>query len=261
MYAYFSDNSTGDKVKTQVLRTIQSKLRSAHIEGRNYQYSNLHQLTEFVVNATTAGASNLVMIGNDADFHQLLHAAKKQKNLTFGYIPLLKTDPLGSLLEIANYKQACGALTARKVMSLATISVDDSPIVTQAELVHDRDTDLSLRIDGQLELKLEAHRLKVQNLQTDVHHSRAIGLEVFAHSSASKLPGETKPILKLAHSATPTGSHDKQLLHLSANRVEIKTDKPWRLGVLGEAKTKFLVQITPQPLQIIAKKHTRLNPS
>lgn len=213
-----------------------------------------------MANATSAGARNLVSIGNDADFHQLLHACKGVSGLTFGYIPLAKSSALAKLLDIGSYKQACDALRARKVINIATISVDGGPVVTQVELVHDKDVELRLRIDAQLELKLEAHQLKLQNLQADAHNARAIGLEIFALPSSSKLP-HTKPILKLAQSSSPAISRDKQLLHLSADRVEIQAAKPLKLGVTTETKTSFSVRITSEPLQIIAKKHAQLNAS
>ncbi len=260
MYAYFHNTATGGQVKTQVLRTIRSKLRSQHIEGRNYEYTSPTQLANFVVDATTAGARNLVAIGNDVDFHQLLHASKDIDGLTFGYVPLFKTSNLAKLLDIGSHKQACEALTARKVISIATISIDGSPVVTQTELSHDDNVELRLHIDNKLELKLEAHQLKLQNLQTDAHNSRAIGLEVFALPTNIKLHPQ-KPILKLAHSSTPTIPCDHQLLHLTADRVEIRSNKPLQFGATTETKASYLIRITPHPLQIIAKKHAQLNPS
>lgn len=163
---------------------------------------NFHIVEDLTTMATilkedTSNTSTYICVGKQIIFSALLAYAKLlPENAAVGYIPLTR-NPLAQKLGLRGQKDACKAISQRKLFDIVLYSINQYFMLFDYQLIVESGAeikDVQFLIDKKLQVRAPAGSVKFINKQFDSMHPGKF-LVVESYQNAEK-PSDTTPILQ-----------------------------------------------------------------
>ena len=258
MYFYFYDTFLTGKKYTAAISNIETRLIHLGLQGRIEHCSLLKNADELILDGIKKGAKNIVAVGNDVTFYQVLKTVVEY-DVTIGFIPVGRRSNFARALGIPMNEAACDVLSKRVIEKIDLGKINGEYFFSALRM---ESKDVSLECDGQYKVRLgeNCRELAVCNMGSfaegrdvraeDVHNLKDGLLEaVIYHRSGWSWMSRFR-----RHEATRRGG-GVTVLPVRRLRISAK-DKSARVIADGQRilKTPALVEVVPKKLRIIVGK-------
>lgn len=136
MYSYLYDSYLAEKKYAIALAKTELRLSDLDIAGKINRLSFLKSIKNILQDEAKRGLKNLVVVGNDQTFNQVLNLAV-DLNVAIGFIPLGPQKILAKILGLTDYLAACDTLAARKIEKVDVALVNGYYFLTSFDLPPD----------------------------------------------------------------------------------------------------------------------------
>ena len=124
-YFYVYDKFVQDKRFERDIIQIEQRLTDIGIQGKIGRLALFRNAAELVRDEVKRGADTVVVVGNDATFHQLM-SVLPELDAVIGFIPVGDSCKISEVLGIPTGAAACDVLSARLTETLGVGRVNNS---------------------------------------------------------------------------------------------------------------------------------------
>jgi len=254
-YAYIYDDFLSDRRYQDIVAALETRLASMGLSGRIGRLALFRSAKELVENFVAAGASNIIIVGNDNTLNKVMWFLPDLP-VVVGYIPIAEPADIAALLNVPLGLDACGAIGARLIESLDIGRLGDRYFLTQAVF---ENTTARVNVDGKYTLSLiKGGTIRVKNLGSVIDGRYSISDARDGRLEITMIPHEKTDIKSKI--LRGLGRSKPKQTRIQVSQAEIVSEQPIeasadRFAVSG---FKFPVSVVAGKLRIITGRMRRI---
>jgi len=194
MYVYLYDNILREKKYDALVKSMETRLTDYGIAGKIIRLQHFTNPERVIEEELAAGATTVVIVGNDETFGHVLSRAASC-NVLFAFLPVGPKNTIAQVLGIPEGVDACDVLARRRKIKLDVGWFNSRYFVSQ---LHILPSDITIEYDEKFSVSsaLGKIELVVCNLQPFVWEAKRRTREVVVHPQDGKLEAFIRPIIK-----------------------------------------------------------------
>ncbi|MEI7741829.1 MAG: diacylglycerol kinase family protein [bacterium] len=147
-YFYVYDKFVQEKRYEREIIRVEQKLTDIGIQGKVGRLALFRNAVELVRDEVRRGATTIVVVGNDATFHQLM-GVLPELGIAVGFIPVGDSCRISQVLGVPPGAEACDVLSARLTETLDVGKINNQYFLTSVDVFHQNAV---LDIDGKFKI-------------------------------------------------------------------------------------------------------------
>lgn len=135
MYYYIVNPAANHGTINSIQEKLKSNLLRLNIDGEFAKTIGEGDAAKITAAAIKKGVKTIVAVGGDATVNEVLTAVHRanNSNVAIGIIPIGKRNTLASHLQIRDWQQACGVLSARRLQKYSLMKLAEHVFIYSAE--------------------------------------------------------------------------------------------------------------------------------
>ncbi|MFH0818469.1 MAG: diacylglycerol kinase family protein [Patescibacteria group bacterium] len=259
MFFYYYDAFVSDKKNEEELTKAENRLITLGINGRIEKSSVLRNAKESIEDGIKQGAHTIIAVGDDNTLTKVVNIAA-EKNVTIGFIPMIKNSKFAEILGIADSLEACNILSKRltKKINLGKANLN----YFLASLNLPQSDGLQIECDEKFKISLRHHncKLSIYNLGNFLIASKREDWKLFPgrsnHLFVSILPQSKKKFGGLVR----TSNQERESI-FPAKKIKITSPDISAPVILDEQttlKTPVTVSFKPKKITFIVGRNRKI---
>jgi hypothetical protein len=256
-YMFFIDNKSAEN--EALLAYLKDWCEKLNVSGDFHIVEDLTTIST-ILQSSTHTPSTYICVGKQTIFSALLAYAKLlPQNAVVAYIPLTR-NPLAQKLGLRGQKDACRAISQRKLFDIHLYSINQYYMLFDYQLMVETTSQehaTQFFIDKQLQVKVPSGSVKFINKQFDTMHPSKL-LVVESYETAEQ-PSEATPILQNLPIKTKSKLDTQLQFRLPFSTVQIESSAKIISPLGTTLKQPVQVGLHHKTLRLIVKRGFELN--
>ncbi len=184
MNVYFYDAFVSEGKNNKTIAKIEIRLTDLGLNGKIIRLGAIKSIDKLLEDELRRGAKNIIAVGNDFLFEDILNSFIKlnnQNNIPIGFIPVgNKNNSIAKKLNIKKEEDACDILSARIIKTIHPLKINNTYFLFEAE-IDSKNTSVQIDDDYSIEI-LKQGKFYIKN--TPITNKQKPTLEITTSAGA-----------------------------------------------------------------------------